>query len=169
MTPKAIPFEGGVTVKVDDLAREFLTIEGIEGVTISGGEPFAQAENLANLVQQLKEQRNLGIIIYSGYRLSQLKKMAQDSVGVARLLCATDVLIDGLYVNKLNKNAGFKGSENQVVHLLTHRYKDYIHLYRSDQARKVELHVELNEEMLVGIPSKKQLAWWQQHKETGET
>lgn len=168
MTPNAIPFKGGLSVKVNDLAAEFLAIEGIEGITISGGEPFAQADALADLVQRLKEQRNLGVIVYSGYRLSQLKKMAQHSVGIARLLSSIDMLIDGLYVENLNQNAGFKGSENQVAHLLTQRYKEHIHLYQSEQVRQVELHVELNQEMLVGVPSKKQLDWWQQHKEIGK-
>jgi len=42
-------FTPKIQVPVDQLAEKIGALENIDGVTFSGGEPFAQAENLAGL------------------------------------------------------------------------------------------------------------------------
>ena len=63
MTPDARPFEGGETVAIDRLAAEVLAVDDIEGLTVSGGEPFTQAAGLAALVRQVRAYRDLGLIL----------------------------------------------------------------------------------------------------------
>ena len=165
MTPDARPFAGGETVAIDRLAAEVLAVDDIEGLTVSGGEPFTQAAGLATLVRQVRAHRDLGLILYTGYRLEDLRQLATDAPGVADLLSCIDLLIDGPYVAAQNDGAPLRGSANQRVIPLTDRYIEQLHCYDRDQPRAIELHVEIGERMLVGIPSARQLAWWQSCKD----
>lgn len=159
MTPAALPFAGGESVPVERLAQEILAVEDIEGLTLSGGEPFAQAAAAAALILRLRRQRDLGLIVYSGYRLAALRRLAQADAGVSALLGQTDLLIDGPYLATANDDAPLRGSSNQRLLPLTDRYRD--HLASDAHARQIEVHVEIGVRMLVGIPSRRQLAWWQ--------
>lgn len=164
MTPDARPFAGGETIAIDRLTDEILSVDAIEGLTVSGGEPFTQAAGLAMLVQSLRTRRDLGLILYTGYRLEDLRQMAKDEAGVSALLVQIDLLIDGPYVAARNDGAPLRGSANQRVIPLSDRYLASLRAYDRDQPRGVELHVEIGERMLVGIPSARQLAWWQAQK-----
>lgn len=158
MTPDALPFDGGEPVPVARLANEILAIDDIEGVTVSGGEPFAQAAAVADLMLRLRGQRDLGLIVYSGYRLAALRRLARTDAGVSALLGQTDLLIDGPYLAAANDGAPLRGSSNQGILPLTDRYRE--RLAGDDHARHIEVHVEIGVRMLVGIPSRRQLAWW---------
>ena len=169
MTTDAQPFEGGRLTPIEQLADEMLATDDIEGLTLSGGEPFTQAAGLAALVQRVRARRELGLIVYSGYRLEALRQMAGADDGVAGLLAQIDLLIDGPYVAALNDGAPLRGSANQRVLPLTDRYLGSLHCYERDQPRGVELHVDIGERMLVGVPSARQLAWWQAWKTNEST
>jgi len=86
-----------------------------DGVTIVGGEPFAQPKALAALVDALRErQPDLHITVYSGYTLGKLA--TQDNPYVDHVLDGIDILIDGPYVEALSDTAGpWTGSGNQKV------------------------------------------------------
>ena len=162
MTPDALPFDGGRFVSIESLAAEILAVDDIEGLTISGGEPFSQAAGLTTLMGYLRSRRDLGLILYSGYRLRDLQRQARRDAGVARLLAEIDLLIDGPYRAARNDGAPLRGSANQKVWPLTERYLPNLQAYSPERSREVELHVAIGERMLVGIPSARQLAWWQQ-------
>ena len=49
------PFSPATLIPVDELAGTILSLHGIDGVTFSGGEPFAQAGPLAALGERLRE------------------------------------------------------------------------------------------------------------------
>lgn len=160
MTPDALSFDGGRLVPIESLAAEILAVDEIEGLTISGGEPFAQAAGLAALMGRLRGRRDLGLILYSGYRLRDLQRQARRDAGVADLLAEIDLLIDGPYRAARNDGAPLRGSANQELWPLTSRYLPNLQAYSPEQHREVELHVSIGERMLVGIPSARQLAWW---------
>ena len=80
-------------------------------MTVLGGEPFDQAEGLADLVERLKAE-NFHVTIYSGYTLESL--LVRKSEAVNRILEKTDLLIDGTFDRSLTKNAAeYLGSSNQ--------------------------------------------------------
>ena len=82
------------------------------GVTFSGGEPFCQAEALAELGKKIKSA-GLNIITYTGYEFEQLYAN-RDKNGWDKLLEVTDILIDGKFILKLKDwNIKFRGSSNQ--------------------------------------------------------
>lgn len=82
-----------------------------DGVTILGGEPFDQTEELEKLVMSLK-QRNYHLTVYTGYTLESL--LERNSQSIRNILTQTDLLIDGAYKREFTKNAGeYRGSSNQ--------------------------------------------------------
>ncbi len=82
------------------------------GVTFSGGEPFAQAAEFAELAAMLKE-KGYEVASYSGYTFEELLNGTDDQ----KLLLGTiDVLIDGRFVlAKKSLEVPFRGSTNQRI------------------------------------------------------
>lgn len=96
----------------------------IEGITLLGGEPFDQAAALADLAEALQD-RGLGVITFTGHLLEDLRR--QTDVGAARLLAATDLLIDGPYDRRVpDASRPLVGSRNQRFINLTTRYVDWV-------------------------------------------
>lgn len=83
----------------------------IEGLTLSGGEPFAQAAACAQLAQAAHE-RGLNVWTYSGYLFERLRDSGNPDW--TALLAQTDVLVDGPFVEKEKSyELHFRGSRNQ--------------------------------------------------------
>lgn len=89
----------------------------IEGVSISGGEPFQQPEALLDLVERA-QAAGLSVLVFSGYPIDVIKAQP---LGPA-LLSRIDVLIAGPYVTGKHVGRKLLGSSNQRVHLLSTRY-----------------------------------------------
>lgn len=147
ITPEGQYLVDNILFSPKDLADEVLKTTKMEGITISGGEPFLQAENLSLFLEYLFTQRKLSIIIYTGYTLKELKGMAQKNID--RLIHLVDVLIDGEYQEKLNDDKGLRGSSNQRVHLLTDYYA---HCY--DQFHNTMREVDWRGDQIIGIKPK---------------
>lgn len=91
----------------------------IQAVTILGGEPFYQYDELYKLVS-LITTLDLGIIVYSGYEKDELIEMKKDSI-----FSLIDVLIYGRYIESLRDlNLHLRGSSNQVIDFLSNRYNE---------------------------------------------
>jgi len=161
MTPDSLPFDSGKKIPVANLAETVLNTPGIEGITISGGEPFAQVDALNELLNLIKSHKDLGVIIYSGYTLANLRKQAQSNTAVDDVLRNTDLLIDGPYIAARDDGLSLRGSSNQHIHTLTARYT--IDSYAKAR-REVEIHVRGNDVMLVGIAGKETRRRWQNAK-----
>ena len=87
----------------------------IAGLTISGGEPFEQPYELAQLLASLPSQLR-DVLIYSGYTLEQLQN--KHIAAIEYVLAHVWVLIDGEYVDELNDGHPLRGSRNQCIHYL---------------------------------------------------
>lgn len=92
----------------------------IEGISFSGGEPFAQAELLAELARRARAV-GLSTLAWSGFSRKHLEGNRAPR-GASELLAALDVLIDGPFVQKKAEGNPLRGSSNQRVHFLTERY-----------------------------------------------
>ena len=92
------PFSPATLIPVDELAGTILALPGIDGVTFSGGEPFAQAGPLAALGERLR-RAGLTIVTYTGYTAEQLA--SGDDPAWPALLAVTDLLIAGPYIAEL--------------------------------------------------------------------
>ena len=102
---------GGKEMTVEEIIREMRSNPLTDGLTLSGGEPFDQAEDCRKLALAAKES-GLNVWSYSGYRLEQL---LQDEEKAA-LLKELDVLVDGPFVLAERSLAlAWRGSRNQRV------------------------------------------------------
>lgn len=87
-----------------------------DGVTVLGGEPFAQADGLLALVKELRRRNCTHIVCYSGYTLEILQEKSVRQPAIGAVLSEIDVLIDGAYDKTLAHGAGlWTGSGNQRV------------------------------------------------------
>lgn len=82
-----------------------------KNVTISGGDPLLQVDQIYYLCQQLK-QREYNIWLYTGYQIEQIKVNGK----LNKILEVVDVLVDGRFDNSLLSPAlKFIGSSNQRI------------------------------------------------------
>lgn len=81
-------------------------------VTFSGGDPFFQAEGVAELARRIRTELGLGVWCYTGYRW-------EDALSHERflpLLANIDVLVDGRFVLAgRDTSLRFRGSANQRI------------------------------------------------------
>ena len=150
-----------------DLSELFLKVTDTEGITISGGEPFLQSEELATMLDCIKAKRDYGVIIYTGFLKEELEK--KNDTGVQRLLQHIDILIDVNYNQELDDGKPYRGSSNQKIHLVTDRYKNvFDDYYNGTDKRKIEIDVEKDNVYMVGVPSKNSIEVWRQFKKKAD-
>lgn len=138
--------DGGELVEVDTIVQQILRQENIEGITISGGEPFLQQDALCELISKVREHKNIGVIIYTGMKYNEIE--------YTTLAHSADLIIDGEYVEELNDNKSLRGSSNQNVLCLTGRYENIVSEYYGRNGRKIELILADGVTKMIGIPSK---------------
>lgn len=149
VSPDWIPFKRATVASIRKVAKMIIDTVEIEGISISGGEPMMQAGRLAQLLEIVKKERpELNVIVFSGFRLEQL--IWEEA---RMLLGYTDVLIDGLYIEKLNDDKGLRGSSNQQVHFLTERLMKYKDTFL-EKGRSLEFHIKNDGVLMVGVPAK---------------
>ncbi len=106
-------------ISTNKLFCNIIKENNIEGVTILGGEPFDQYEELLILVKQIRKT-DLSIILYTGYSFNELKNENKTEI-----LNFIDIIITDRYdENYRTRNGGLVGSSNQVIHFLTKRYSN---------------------------------------------
>jgi len=111
--PEALDFAGGREVPVEELIAEMLKNPMTDGLTLSGGEPFAQAEGCAELAAAARAH-GLNVWAYSGWTFEALLK--EPMPGARKLLELCDVLVDGPFVlARRSLSLLWRGSANQRV------------------------------------------------------
>lgn len=153
---------GGYLADEDELVHRICDQTDLEGITISGGEPFLQAKQLDYLLSELRKHSQLGVIVYTGYTMEEL--LCMEDPFIIEVLNKTDLLIDGAYQQELDDNRFGVGSSNQQIHQLTSRYKDVIHEYYGRYYRESKMELEKDGMTLVGIPSKEIQNVWERMK-----
>ena len=159
--PELVRFGGGTPTTVATLLERVLAAHRaspLAGVSLLGGEPFAQALPLAVLAEQLREA-GLGVMVYSGYTLAELEQqIVAEQPGVARLLAATDLLVDGRYERALpDTTRRWIGSTNQRLHFLSSRHHPAQPEF--SQGETIELRIRDGELIINGWPWGKGLPW----------
>jgi len=140
---------------------DYVLQKPIEGITVSGGEPFLQSEALAELTHAAAEKK-LGIILYTGYQYEELLGLPF----AKEILQVTDTLIDGPYIQELDDGKPFRGSSNQKIHLLTERYADFYQSQNTARSCNIIWHGSYCE--LNGIPDKASRSIWKKIQSKGD-
>jgi len=116
--PATHPPQGGYESDTGSLAAEVLAVSGqVEGLSISGGEPFQQPAALLDLLIRLADSP-LSRLVFTGYTMPEINRLPLGP----EILRHLDVLNAGRYAVAYPVGHGLLGSANQQIHLLTDRY-----------------------------------------------
>lgn len=111
--PQTHDFNMGRMEKCENIVNMIDSNPLLKGITLSGGEPFMQAEKLANLIDKV-ENKKLDVMTYTGFKFEYLLENANEENKYMNLLEKTDILIDGKFeMDKKDENLLFRGSSNQ--------------------------------------------------------
>lgn len=126
----------GLRLSCADIVELIAAAPGIEGVTLSGGEPLMQVKSLLPLLRWIKAE-GLTLVCYSGYRLEELNLGAVPLAEEFIPLC--DILIDGRFDAQEKASLLWRGSKNQTVHFLTDKYSGFKEAADKTGTKQVEL------------------------------
>ena len=108
--PSTHSFDGGKLVTIHELLSDIAKNRNyIDGITLSGGEPFCQAHQCSIIA---REARRMGLSVwcYTGYSFEELIGQYESAL----LLHYVDVLVDGPFIlEERSLNLDFRGSRNQ--------------------------------------------------------
>lgn len=135
----------GQLVPVADIVDWLNGLTGLDGVTISGGEPFDQPESLLELVRGIRasfDPDSFGILVFSGYSSRVLKRKCPV------VLKHVDAVVAGPYIRGKAVEGQLRGSSNQQLDLysdLGRRLYGQMFIDVSDESVNSESTTELPE------------------------
>lgn len=136
--PETHPFDSNKEVPVDDIVNWVLSLDGIEGISYSGGEPLQQAPSLYLLIYKIHAARpELTHLLFTGYSYKELelgkyrwrsRETADWKSGTRELWHEIrkylDIAVTGRYNELVPSHSDpLRGSLNQEVKYFTDRYK----------------------------------------------
>lgn len=103
---------GGTEMACDEIIAQMLSNPLTDGLTLSGGDPFMQAEDCLTLAQAA-HANGLNVWAYSGWTFEELQ---QGTDAQRALLHELDVLVDGRFIlGERSLTLNWRGSRNQRV------------------------------------------------------
>jgi anaerobic ribonucleoside-triphosphate reductase activating protein len=139
-----------LTQEVVSLARAHQT----RAVTVSGGEPFEQADELKIFLTQLREQGITDILVYSG---DLLEEILPKFPWIPELVTA---LVDGPFDQNKPTKAIFCGSSNQRLHIFDKNMTTLYQSWSAQTQRQVQMLLSSDKIRLLGIPGVGDYAAW---------
>lgn len=130
-------------ISIEQIIKMVLSVmekHPVDGITISGGEPFLQTKDLAELVAMLKDYTD-DILIFTGYERRVLLERKKEAEDTRYVLDAVAVLVDGKYIEEKNDGHPLRGSSNQKLYYrdskVRDRYENYIQEQRKEQYAQI--------------------------------
>jgi anaerobic ribonucleoside-triphosphate reductase activating protein len=160
--PEFIPFEGGEAMPLSDVLAKLDDArgQGIEGITLLGGEPLAHAAGAAALAKAARD-RGLTVMVFSGYTIEEAR--AKNDPDVDAVLTLTDILVDGPYVREMpDTTRRWIGSTNQRIHFLSDRYRADDPCWQ--ERNTLEIRVRGSEVSVNGFPAPRAVGLWRKPK-----
>ena len=102
--PETWNFDGGTEIGVKEIAEDFRKRKLLDGITLSGGDPFYQQESCLELLSFLP---GVNVWIYTGFEY--------DEISETELAKKADVLVVGKFVEELKCDGQYFGSSNQKI------------------------------------------------------
>jgi len=149
LAPENRPFDSTRKVPLDVVEqslRDLLDREEVDGVTISGGEPFDQPEALGAIVGMLRGLGVDDVLVYSGYGKEHLLREHPETIG------ALAALVDGPFVRGAFTDAVWKGSANQTLTVFNPKFDERYALWSTGTKGRLQTVRYMDEVHLVGIP-----------------
>jgi len=102
--PDTWNLNGGSFVTPESLAEDILQHKHIDGITLSGGDPFYQQEECVDLLKLLP---GMNVWIYTGFLYEEIQH--------TQLAQMANVIVDGPFKPELKVEGQFYGSSNQRI------------------------------------------------------
>ena len=100
---------GGRIFDTDEVQQMMLSDPLLDGITLSGGEPFLQTEALDRIAEDAHDM-GLNVWCYSGYTYEELYSSSEGRYAMRNI----DVLVDGPFKQELKSmDCKWRGSTNQ--------------------------------------------------------
>lgn len=113
INPELWPVSGGRSLDLEQFIISILPeINQFDGITITGGEPFQQYEQLVAFCTFLRQKSDINILVFSGYTINELIENHPDKL----FLSCIDNLVDGRYIQGHPEKNAIKGSSNQNIY-----------------------------------------------------
>lgn len=135
--------------------------KALDGITLSGGEPFDQPGPLKALLQGLHGWRrqsgmDFDILCYSGYPLKTLQQHHP------KLLALLDAIIPEPYADSLPLDKPWRGSANQPLVPLSprgsERFAPFMEESIAEHGKHMQMAVEAGRIWMIGIPDRGDMA-----------
>ena len=103
--PDTWDFNGGYDVNVNELAADILKRKKyLDGITLSGGDPFYQHDECIKLLKLLP---GMNVWIYTGFQYEDICEK--------ELTKLANVIVDGPFIEELKCEGNYFGSSNQRI------------------------------------------------------
>lgn len=113
--PNTHAFDKGKIVDVEDIKHFLNSMSNQDGITLSGGEPFAQPDACAEIASYA-HSIGLNVWCYTGYRYEDLLSMGLENDIYMNLLSEVDILVDGKFMlDQRSLDLKYRGSSNQRI------------------------------------------------------
>ena len=114
--PQTWDMNGGFEADTDEVFEQIINDPLLDGVTLSGGDPFYQAKPMAELARRIHAFKDfpLNVIAFTGFDFEELIAQATEENGYMELLRECDYIIDGRFIlEQRSLELKFRGSRNQ--------------------------------------------------------
>lgn len=140
--------------EIAQIVKNIVISEQITGITISGGDPLEQKEELLQLIQELSTFMD-DILVYTGFTFDSVEAL-WNSKEIEILKNNISVLIDGPYIEEQNVELSvLRGSLNQKIYYFKPEYESIYAEYMR-QGRQIQ-NVYMGEKLIsVGIHNRKE-------------
>ena len=142
-------FEPKHLLAVEELYDKIMSVANINGITITGGEPLHQSEQLLRLIKRISPH-GLTVMLYTGFTRDEI-----DNDAALYLFDSADVVVSGRYVEELQSPLlKWRGSTNQIIIFQNVEYRE--HYSSIDEENEVEIHINDHGMLtIIGFPEKK--------------
>ena len=148
IAPENQPFDENFSVPLETLIDKITpALNEASGITISGGEPFDQADILIGLLTEINQRGIDDILLYSGY---DKEKILSQYPQISGLIAA---LIDGQFIVGAATDAVWKGSDNQTLTIFNEKYREKYENWSALKKRNFQLIKNETGYYLIGIPN----------------
>lgn len=133
-------FVTGKSVTIQDLVNDIRKYE-IDGITITGGEPLDQFEEVLEFLKIIFPSYN--ILLTTGYPFDQIQHL--------EILNYVDILVTGPFIKEeIDNTTSWRGSKNQEIKFLTERSKEFEE-YQPEFRKEIKINKETGEIITTGF------------------
>lgn len=157
INPHTQPHKPVKLLDPEKLGQQLAKIKGTIGITITGGEPFEQAEACAVLAETVKNAGK-SVMVFTGFPFEQIQESSNASV--QRLFRGIDLLVAGPYIQELKcESKLWLASSNQTIHFLTDNAKSEAKA-NYPESPAIEVRTNGNKISFTGFPDQEDLTWF---------